>query len=312
VVLAARGEPDSVGSRFSTLMQLLVTVRPEFGRLQPAHRVALAHLTDSGRAGDTDAISAGVAELLGFVSANGPVLIVVDNIHWIDTGSVAVLASIARNLTAVRVGLLACLPGRPGASSALRMPATLKDLPWVAASIWPEKATHAPKRRHDKFGLDSLSRQQREVALLAASGLTNRAIADHMFVSHRTISAHLRQVFPKLGVATRASLRDALGDDPVTSDSVPTPADSLAGIKPRELEIAMLAATGLTNKQIAGRLYLSHRTVGANLYRIFPKLGITTRAALRDALASLLIADGRQSDDRRSTSLRDDAARDFY
>jgi ATP/maltotriose-dependent transcriptional regulator MalT len=52
----------------------------------------------------------------------------------------------------------------------------------------------------------------------------------------------------------------------------------------QELEIAQLAASGLTNKQIGDRLYLSHRTIGAHLYRIFPKLGITTRAALRDAL----------------------------
>jgi len=48
----------------------------------------------------------------------------------------------------------------------------------------------------------------------------------------------------------------------------------------------MLAASGLTNKQVAGRLYLSHRTVGAHLHQIYRKLGITTRAALRDALAA--------------------------
>jgi DNA-binding NarL/FixJ family response regulator len=49
----------------------------------------------------------------------------------------------------------------------------------------------------------------------------------------------------------------------------------------------MLAATGLTNKQIGERLYLSHRTVAAHLCRVFPKLGIASRAALRDALAAL-------------------------
>jgi hypothetical protein len=32
---------------------------------------------------------------------------------------------------------------------------------------------------------------------------------------------------------------------------------------------------------------MSHRTVGAHLYQIFPELGITSRAALRDALADL-------------------------
>jgi DNA-binding CsgD family transcriptional regulator len=57
-------------------------------------------------------------------------------------------------------------------------------------------------------------------------------------------------------------------------------------LTPQELEIAMLAAAGLSNKQIGQRLSLSHRTVGAHLYQIFPKLGITSRAALRDALAS--------------------------
>ena len=55
-------------------------------------------------------------------------------------------------------------------------------------------------------------------------------------------------------------------------------------LTPQEHEIASLAAAGLTNKQIGERLYLSHRTVSGHLYRIFPKLGISTRAALRDAL----------------------------
>ncbi|RAK24757.1 regulatory LuxR family protein [Actinoplanes lutulentus] len=54
----------------------------------------------------------------------------------------------------------------------------------------------------------------------------------------------------------------------------------------QELEIAALAAGGLTNKQIAERLYLSPRTVGAHLYHIFPKLGISARAGLRDALSA--------------------------
>jgi len=57
-------------------------------------------------------------------------------------------------------------------------------------------------------------------------------------------------------------------------------------LTPQEREIAMLAASGLTNKQVAGRLYLSHRTVGAHLHQVYRKLGITTRAALRDALAA--------------------------
>jgi DNA-binding NarL/FixJ family response regulator len=54
----------------------------------------------------------------------------------------------------------------------------------------------------------------------------------------------------------------------------------------QELEIARMAAGGLTNRQIGQHLYISPRTVGAHLYRIFPKLGITSRVQLGAALAS--------------------------
>ena len=55
-------------------------------------------------------------------------------------------------------------------------------------------------------------------------------------------------------------------------------------LSPQELLIAQLAAEGLTNREIGARLYLSHRTVGTHLHRIFPKLGITSRVALRAAI----------------------------
>jgi DNA-binding CsgD family transcriptional regulator len=44
----------------------------------------------------------------------------------------------------------------------------------------------------------------------------------------------------------------------------------------QEQQIAELAAQGLSNREIASRLFLSPRTVSSHLYRIFPKLGITT------------------------------------
>jgi DNA-binding CsgD family transcriptional regulator len=59
-----------------------------------------------------------------------------------------------------------------------------------------------------------------------------------------------------------------------------------ADLTTRELLIAELAASGLTNKEIGERLFLSSRTVSDHLYHIFPKLGITSRAGLRDALAT--------------------------
>jgi DNA-binding NarL/FixJ family response regulator len=60
--------------------------------------------------------------------------------------------------------------------------------------------------------------------------------------------------------------------------------DVLAELTPQQLQIARLAAAGLTNREIGERIFLSPRTVGFHLYRVFPKLGITGRAQLRDAL----------------------------
>jgi DNA-binding CsgD family transcriptional regulator len=55
-------------------------------------------------------------------------------------------------------------------------------------------------------------------------------------------------------------------------------------LSPQEMQIAQLVAEGLGNKEIGQRLFLSHRTVGSHLYRMFPKLGVTSRAQLVRAL----------------------------
>ena len=60
--------------------------------------------------------------------------------------------------------------------------------------------------------------------------------------------------------------------------------DALDQLTPQELQIARLAAEGLSNREIGSRLYLSHRTVGSHLYRAYPKLGITSRSQLHLAL----------------------------
>ncbi len=51
------------------------------------------------------------------------------------------------------------------------------------------------------------------------------------------------------------------------------------GLTPREVEVLQLVATGKTNREIAGELVLSEKTVGHHLTSIFSKLGISSRAA---------------------------------
>ncbi|MFI9643772.1 AAA family ATPase [Micromonospora sp. NPDC051925] len=66
--------------------------------------------------------------------------------------------------------------------------------------------------------------------------------------------------------------------------AVARPAAGPAGLTAQEESVARLAAQGLTNKQIAVRLRLSDRTVSGHLYKVYPKLGVTSRTGLRDAL----------------------------
>ncbi|WP_250009278.1 AAA family ATPase [Actinoplanes sp. M2I2] len=69
--------------------------------------------------------------------------------------------------------------------------------------------------------------------------------------------------------------------------AAPRSAAGLTQLTPQELRIVELAADGLSNKEIADQLYLSHRTIGTHLYKVFPKLGISNRTQLRSALARL-------------------------
>ena len=60
--------------------------------------------------------------------------------------------------------------------------------------------------------------------------------------------------------------------------------DAWSKLSAQELQVARLAAQGLTNREIGERLYLSHRTVSSHLYRVFPKLGVRSRSQLHLAL----------------------------
>jgi DNA-binding CsgD family transcriptional regulator len=93
-----------------------------------------------------------------------------------------------------------------------------------------------------------------------------------------------RDIFSQLGAVPWESRADSelrATGQPAARDHGPVPVT----LTPQQRQIAALAAAGLTNKQIGERLYLSHRTVATHLHQIFPKLGVTSRAALRDALS---------------------------
>jgi HD-GYP domain-containing protein (c-di-GMP phosphodiesterase class II) len=82
----------------------------------------------------------------------------------------------------------------------------------------------------------------------------------------------LRRIDPDAGEAVLA----AAGHDPAPPRRRPT---NPAGLTDREVEVLRLLARGLTNKQIAGALVISAKTVGHHIERAYTKTGISTRGA---------------------------------
>ena len=69
-------------------------------------------------------------------------------------------------------------------------------------------ATGARPRRLAVSGTGALTPSEKRVVVLAAQGLTNRRIAQHLFVTTATVETHLRHAFRKLDVKSRTELAD--------------------------------------------------------------------------------------------------------
>jgi DNA-binding CsgD family transcriptional regulator len=67
-------------------------------------------------------------------------------------------------------------------------------------------------RRYLPIGVESLTPSERRVAELAASGMTNRQIAQSLFVTVKTVEAHLSATYDKLDISSRRQLGDALAE----------------------------------------------------------------------------------------------------
>ena len=74
------------------------------------------------------------------------------------------------------------------------------------------EATGEKVRRYTPIAVESLTPSERRVAELAASGLTNRQIAQSLFVTVKTIETHLAATYDKLGIRSRQELPVALSE----------------------------------------------------------------------------------------------------
>jgi DNA-binding CsgD family transcriptional regulator len=73
-------------------------------------------------------------------------------------------------------------------------------------------ATGARPRRRSLAGPDALTASEQRVARLAADGLTNRQIAQALYITEHTVATHLHRSYQKLNIQSRAELAAALAD----------------------------------------------------------------------------------------------------
>jgi ATP/maltotriose-dependent transcriptional regulator MalT len=95
---------------------------------------------------------------------------------------------------------------RPHLRAALHGFERLGAAPWVTRAAVELRATGETARKRDPSTLGQLTPQELQIARLVGDGGSNKEIAAQLFLSPRTVEYHLRKIFMKLGIASRAEL----------------------------------------------------------------------------------------------------------
>jgi DNA-binding CsgD family transcriptional regulator len=145
----------------------------------------------------------------------GPLAMAIDDVQWIDVPSLAWLGYLARRTGDLPLVLVLGLRSSdPVARAELERAldgAHHCGARRIAAKSRAELIAAGAKPRRDAItGRDALTAGELRVARLAAQGLTNRDIAQALFITTKTAKAHLNRVYRKLDITRRGQLADAL------------------------------------------------------------------------------------------------------
>ncbi|MCA1699496.1 MAG: AAA family ATPase [Actinobacteria bacterium] len=194
----------------------LVTVLAELGRRDEALALADEHLTVARRRG----LPTAEARLL---VARARAFDGLDQIAALEESVDAARRSPSRLVRAQALGELGATLRRAGKRVAARQPLReARELAHHCGATGLEATAHdelviagARPKRLALSGVDALTASERRVAELAARGMSNREIAETLFVTRKTVETHLGHAYAKLDIQTRAQLTDALGSTEV-------------------------------------------------------------------------------------------------
>jgi DNA-binding CsgD family transcriptional regulator len=164
----------------------------------------------------------------------------------------------------------------------LERQAALAPTAWTGAAIARGRALLAERAAADELFADASALAVQVSQLDAARVELERGGALRRSGRRSRARTHLQvaaATFGRLGAASWAARAD---DDLRACGVAPREArvPVVAQLTPRELEVAMLAAAGETNREIGARLYMSAKTVEVHLGRVYRKLGVRSRTEL--------------------------------
>jgi DNA-binding CsgD family transcriptional regulator len=172
---------------------------PDLNRILQGHAVPETMEPATARFRLFDAVS----QVLRRASAYDPLLVVMDDLQACDEASLDLLRHVGNELWGSRVVILAA--SRPLSSrSAAALRATHETLTRARGSHQVELRGPAVTAHHRPT--PGLSARESEVATLIVEGLSNREIADKLYISERTAENHVQNIFNKLGYTTRAQI----------------------------------------------------------------------------------------------------------
>jgi DNA-binding CsgD family transcriptional regulator len=163
----------------------------------------------------------------------------------------------------------------------------LAELETAGAGRWlPSAWACVLRARHAASAADAAAELLRSADIL--DGLGRRLEAAERVID--AAEAHLDgcgtdRLEAALGIAREAGARWLIARAEALLPSGPAPRvvrDGDGPLTSREMDVVELVAEGLTNREIAGRLYISIRTVTSHLDHIYTKLGLSSRDALTD------------------------------
>ena len=147
------------------------------------------------------------------------------------------------------------------------------DKPITAAMFRPTYITAIALTDDTNRRLGTLSPRQREVARLAATGLSNKQIGRELGITEGTVKAHMKEAMKALGAERRYELPSLLMADR------PTPGRKRVQLTQRQNEVLALVADGLRSEEIAVRLGVVAGTVKQHMTAILRALNVSNRTS---------------------------------